>query len=465
MTKDLVKHNINFLEYPLWFQDDRFAETHPDGYVWKDLEGYEYRSGYKVPVKTDAIFLLYLMLQCQRNNYTQELRLTRYQVVRDCGLLVDSKWYDRLEDSLKRWKSVNIFFQGIFYDGKTYHAINYGILDYWSVDEKTKELKITFASSFIQMMLGKGFFKFINFSEFKQLRSSLATRLYEILIKSYQGRDEWPIEAGLLAQKIPMRERYPAHIIPKIQTAIERINKSTNLCFDFSTRRSKKDHKKTILVFRQVSPAVIPVQALTPEKKPAFVLPQLDDLKALVALLPEARREHQTILEMIVRAYEKHGLAYVARNIRYTNRHAKRNYRPYLIKALHEDYGLAMQEDEEIRRQAEAEQAVKVGVEKEKQAEADRRRKLEKERRKLEEEVNARAKVYMETLDEEQRKELDRQAIASLEPTMQRLILEKRLGWRIMHNLALLKTAVLWLEEETKKENAQIPAESAEALI
>jgi len=48
---------------------------------------------------------------------------------------------------------------------------------------------------------------------------------------------------------------------------------------------------------------------------------------------------------------------------------------------------------------------------------------------------------------------------------MQRLILEKRLGWRIMHNLALLKTAVLWLEEETKKENAQIPAESAEALI
>ena len=143
MTKDLVKHNINFLEYPLWFQDDRFAETHPDGYVWKDLEGYEYRSGYKVPVKTDAIFLLYLMLQCQRNNYTQELRLTRYQVVRDCGLLVDSKWYDRLEDSLKRWKSVNIFFQGIFYDGKTYHAINYGILDYWSVDEKTKELKIT----------------------------------------------------------------------------------------------------------------------------------------------------------------------------------------------------------------------------------------------------------------------------------------------------------------------------------
>lgn len=444
MTKDLVRHNINLLEYPLWFQDDRMAETQADGMTWKDLDGFIYRSGYKIPVKTDAIFLLYLLLQCQKAGYAEEIRLTRYQVLRDCDLDFDSKWYDRLEDSLERWKMVGIKFEGSFYDGHNYQAINFGIIDSWSIHEETKELKVVFSPSFIKMMLGKGFFKYINFTEFKKLRSSLATRLYEILTKSYQGREEWSIESGLLAQKIPMAERYPAHIVPKIRAAVNRINRSTGMCFNFSTRRSAKDPKKIILVFQKV-PEAAPASQPEPAKKPPFVMPQTVDLKALVALLPLERREQRTILEMIIRAYEKHGLQYVSRNIRYANRNAKKSYRPYLIKALHEDYGLAMQEDEEAQRKETAQKVQKVNEEEAKRAADNRRHQLEQE-------AHERAKTYIAGLNEEQRKELERQAIGSLVPDMQRLVLEKRMGWRIMYSLAMEKTATRWIDEAKDKE-------------
>jgi len=58
MERENVKQNINFLEYPLWFQDEVSAANAEQGIVWKDREGFVYRAGYKSPVKTDAIFLL-----------------------------------------------------------------------------------------------------------------------------------------------------------------------------------------------------------------------------------------------------------------------------------------------------------------------------------------------------------------------------------------------------------------------
>ena len=120
MKKDLIRHNINFLEHPLWFQNDRLAENSLSGITWSDEAGYTYRCGYKMPVKTDAIFLLYLLLQSQENNYTEVITLTRYQMLKDCGKGHSKVSYDRLEDSLERWKMVGIKFEGTFYNGKAY---------------------------------------------------------------------------------------------------------------------------------------------------------------------------------------------------------------------------------------------------------------------------------------------------------------------------------------------------------
>lgn len=444
MDKELVKHNINFLEFPLWFQDERAAEM-TRGQTWQDREGYIYRAGYKMPVKTDGIFLLYLLLQCQRNNYVPDLVLTRYQVLKNCGLVLSQVWYDRLEDSLERWKMVGIKFDGTFYDGKAYSAMNFGIIDSWKIDEETKNLKIRFSQEFLTMMLGKGFFKYINFTEFKQLHSPLATRLYEILCKSFHGRDLWEIEAGKMAAKIPMKELYSAHIVPKIRAAIVRINKSTAAKFEFMTRPSETEQKKTILCFRKLAEA-----APLPKGKPkqGIEIPQAHDVKALIELLPENRRKQQTILEMVIGFHGIQGAAYVERNIRYTNKYAPDNYRAYLLMALRGDYGLAMQEDEEAKRHVKAQTTKKVD-------DAAARHVEELHRRKIEQENQKRARAYIDTLTSEAKSELEREVIAGMEEKIQNIIRTNGMGAKTLLSLAMERVAIRRLGVTIATDNKQ----------
>jgi len=436
-TKNMVRHSINLLEYPFWFQDERLAESTKEGTIWKDEAGYTYRCGYKAPVKTDVIFLLYLLLQSQKNNYAQKVQLSRYQIIQNCGLQRNSKWYARLEDSLERWKMVGIKFSGAFYDGNNYQTINFGIIDSWSIHEETKELTVIFSLSFIEMMLGKGFFKYINFSEFKQLRSPLATRLYEILCKSFHDRDTWEISAIKMAEKIPMKERYPAHIVPKIKTAINRINKCSDTKFLLETRT--KDRGQTILCFKKTVAAKTLLPFHQPEKE-SFTMPDKPEIIVLINLLPESRRSQKTILEPVIAFYEMRGVDYVARNIRYTNKNAKSNYRPYLLKALQNDYGLAMQEDEEAARQVIAQEAMKA-------QEVAQTEAVEQQRRKEQEANKKRAQAYIESLSEESRSDLQAEAIAKMSDNIKEIVLKKGLGSKIMLNVAMESIALQRLAE------------------
>ncbi len=451
MERENVKQNINFLEYPLWFQDEIAATNAEEGMIWKDREGFIYRAGYKPPVKTDAIFLLYLLMQSQRNGYNQELTLTRYQILNDCGLDDSAKSYSRLEDSLKRWKMIGIEFVGTFYDGESYSTINFGIIDSWSVHEKTKELKVVFSPSFIKMMLGKGFFKYINFTEFKRLRSPLATRLYEILCKSFHGRDTWEISAAKMAEKIPMKERYSAHIVPKIKTAINRINKCSDTKFLLETRT--KDRGQTILCFKKTVAAKTSLPILQPGKE-AFTIPDKPEITILINLLPEPHRSQKTILEPVIAFYEMCGTDYVARNIRYTNKNAKNNYRPYLLKSLQNDYGLAMQEDEEAARQVIAQKAMKA-------QEVAQTEAAEQKRRKEQEENKKRAQAYIESLSGESRTDLQAEAMANMPDSIKEIVLKKGLGSKIMLNIAMENIALQKLAEINASKPVQPTLEMA----
>lgn len=183
MGKELVKQDMNFLEYPLWFQDCRLAEQE-EGSVWEHQNQrglYVYRAGYKMPAKIDYIFLLYLLMQSQKEGWKKDLELTRYQVLRGCGMQPNKKFYERLEDSLKRWKMAGVEFRGTFYDGKSYEILNFGIINDWGLDRHTKKLKIGFNEKWLLKIRNSGFYKMINFEVIKKLRSPLVARLYEII--------------------------------------------------------------------------------------------------------------------------------------------------------------------------------------------------------------------------------------------------------------------------------------------
>ncbi len=349
MSTELVKQNINCLENPLWFQDEQLAQTSEDGYVWRNDKGYIFRAGYKPPVKTDGIFLLYLLLQCQRENWSDEITLTRYQVVNGCGLSHSQVWYNRLEDSLRRWAMVGVEFHGVFYDKKEYDTIFFGIVDSWKIEKGTKLLKVRFSPQYLEIMRKTTFCRYLNFDQLKTLRSPLATRLYEILIKNFKDRFIWEIEATKLAEKIPMAEKYPAHILSKIRPAINRISKHTDMQLSLDTR--KNDEGKVILIFQKHSPeesktkieskpkriarAIQPILSENPppEKKKDFTMPQDKDYEKLLLMLPFERKGQKSLQEIIWSFFKKKGFEYVKWNIKYSSEKAGRNFPAYLTKS------------------------------------------------------------------------------------------------------------------------------------
>lgn len=76
MTEKMIKQDINLLEYPLWFQDECEAENLEKGFIWKHPNGkFLVKSSFKSPVKTDNIFLLYLLGQSQRQSWKDGMSL------------------------------------------------------------------------------------------------------------------------------------------------------------------------------------------------------------------------------------------------------------------------------------------------------------------------------------------------------------------------------------------------------
>ncbi len=246
MSKDeIIKHDKNFMEYPLWFQNVKLAEKSKDGYVWKDLEGYTYRAGYKPPVKKDFLYLLYFLMICQEKGWQDKFYLTRAQVLKGCGLRLDKREYDRLEDGLERWENVRIRYSGTFYDGKNYKTLSFGIIDSWGIEKESKRLWIRLSPEWLLQQKESRMFELINFAKIKQLSDPLATRLYEILIKQFYNRREWRIDAVKLAKKIPLERKYPSDITPKIQTAIKRITKNTDIAVNLTVDKQPGKHTYT----------------------------------------------------------------------------------------------------------------------------------------------------------------------------------------------------------------------------
>jgi hypothetical protein len=254
-----------------------------------------------------------------------------------------------------------------------------------------------------------------------------------------------------MAEKIPMKERYPAHIVPKIQTAINRINKCSDTKFLLETRQI--DRGQTVLCFKKTvaEKVLLPFHQL---EKESFTIPEKPEITVLINLLPEPRRSQKTILEPVIAFYEMRGADYVARNIRYTNKNAKNNYRPYLLKALQNDYGLAMQEDEEAARQVIAQEAMKA-------QEIAQSEAVEHKRRKEQEENKKRAQAYIESLSEESRSDLQAEAMANMSDSIKEIVMKKGLGSKIMLNMAMENIALRRVAESNASKPVQQTLEMA----
>jgi hypothetical protein len=346
MGNDLIKQDINFMENPLWVLSE-----HPQKElrITNDRGEFLITSGQKLPERIDMIFLLYLLKISQKSGYVQKLELTRYEILTECDLNRSEINYERLEESLNRWKFVGIKFKGTFYDNREYLTKAFGIINEYAIDKNTKKLKIEFSKSFLEMVKGTNYCKFIDFKKYIRLRKPVACRLYELLLKTFLNRQEWEIEAMKLAQKLTLGEGgkkklYPADIKIKIDPAVNEINEKTELRIELETR--KNENKQVIFRFKLIKNIEI-------EKQES----ENNELQLLIEMLKDEYKDSKGLQYYLKRYYLKNGYDYVKYNIMYANKKASRAYVGFLKSALEENWGNELRlENEKQQKQKELEQ-------------------------------------------------------------------------------------------------------------
>ena len=208
--------------------------------------------------------------------------------------------------------------------------MQFGIIDDWDIEKHTKRLRVRFNPKWLLCIKQSQFFQLIKFEDIKNLNSSLALRLYEILIKAFRSRDTWEIDALKLVAKIPMAQKHPSHILPKIRIALAQVKNHTSLKISMTMRRPERG--KAIIGFHKENKNI-------DTKKPAPVLIP----EELISLVAEEQCSDK-VKKLIAYWLDEKDIKYVKRNIVYTNQHSnkKDGYCGYLARALEHDWGDAV---------------------------------------------------------------------------------------------------------------------------
>lgn len=368
MGNELVKQDINLMENPLWALSEN-----PSKEIKINNERGEYvlRSGYKVPERVDMNFLLYLLMVSQKKGYIKTIELTRYDVLKSCGMGARDRDYARLEDSLQRWKLTGISFRGNFYDNKEYLVKSFNILNGFSIDKKTKKLKVKLNEDFLLMIKNSNFCKYIKFDEYKKLRKPISSRLYELLLKTFKDRQEWEIEAFKLAEKLTIQARgnrklYASDLKVMLIPAINEINKKTELEITMDTRKNQQD--QTIFKFKILKELQIIQQEIKSEN---------DNIKSLTEMLREGFKENKNLLEALRMHFNKFGYDYVKNNIIYANLNSQKAYIGFLKNALKENWGDEIKQAEAKKLEETKRKEIKLEEKRKREAEEDRKREQE----------------------------------------------------------------------------------------
>ncbi|RLB06268.1 MAG: hypothetical protein DRG59_08045, partial [Deltaproteobacteria bacterium] len=206
--------------------------------------------------------------------------------------------------------------------------------------------------------------------DYKFLRSlrPIAARLYELLSVKFYGHAEFiQYRYSTLCKLLPVKQRrYYSDAKRQLNPAHEElVRKGFLLSYEWTPVSGVRNDWYIRYVPNPKFAEVIDISPATetlpesPDEKKDSSSHKIQDLLKMVT---EKHQSKKTIERTIAKACKKYDFERIARNIRYANSNCKKNYRAFLIKALENDWGLELQEDEEARKeilQKEAEKARK----------------------------------------------------------------------------------------------------------
>ena len=250
-NKNLIRSDQHFLDFPLWALDDRLNKL-KQFTVNTDQGQYILTCGNKPPDATDSLFLYSFMKLAQQENKKTITITNRNKILKMCGMIRCKQSYNRLWESLERWKEVSAKFDGCYYDiDKNKHVkMLFGIIDWAKYDEDAKELTFKFNDVFYKAMKEAKLYRLIDLDYYKMLKRPVSRRLYELMKRKLDNQLTWSCEALKLAEKLTLNLKYPSQIIQKLNPAINEINKNTDIEIELDTR--KTEEKRTIFTFKKI---------------------------------------------------------------------------------------------------------------------------------------------------------------------------------------------------------------------
>jgi len=259
-----------------------------------------------------------------------------------------------------------------------------------------------------------------------RLKSSFSIRIYELL-KQYEKLGERAFLIEELKEKLGILEdqyKLYGHFKAKVlKVAQDELAEKTDISFEYEEIKVGRGVGKIRFIIKSQVPKQTPEQLVFPESSviPITVEKPMDpQLLKLVEIIPQAFRDKESLKNIIQTAFVKYGFEYVMRNIVYANEKSNAvkpgsnlekgsNYRVYLSKALHEDYGLAYHEDRESKK--EVEETYHKAV-----SEAEKKKNQEMAVIRIEQENREKARAFMKSVAQETVKNFEVEAQKRLSP-------------------------------------------------
>lgn len=362
--KAVFKQDLNFLVYPSWFQVSRAN----DSLQWKDPAGYLYTAEYRAPDQVDQLFLNYLLMRSQQEDYQAKLDFSRYEILKGCGAPVNPQYLRRLEDSLQRWQRVSLQFNGCFYDGRNYVSAAFRVLDSFRIRERDQRLEVCLNRDYLEHIQRSTYFKYLDFNYYRLLRRPVSRRLLELLTHAFKQSSQWKLPLVELGRRLTLYSRkrrnrkgeeerviYPSDVLTAVKAAVDEINSlSTNTEQLWEMGMDPReiyaityevDKKKKNIEFHR-APLSHLFDELVQDRSQQepnrdFEEPRLEELLRFL------RRNSRPLRELVTKYYRSHGYDYVKWNIFYANRNGARNYVSYLKLCLQHNWAQEFREEYE----------------------------------------------------------------------------------------------------------------------
>ena len=236
------RDEMNLAEYPITL----LAERVPPGLktiAFKDRHGTLTVSGsdaYGLPAAPDAdVIVALLHLTKTRNDFTAPtVPFSRYEVLKLLGWPDKGRHYRRLDESLRRWVGVTLYYEGTWWDNSIKCRVDesFHILERVSLfdQEARRTLRarqqplplasFTWNEVFFASCQANNL-KRLNLDIYFGLKSAVSKQLYRHLDKRFHLRPEWTYDLCELAfEHVGMSRNYTASLLKaKLQPALEEL--------------------------------------------------------------------------------------------------------------------------------------------------------------------------------------------------------------------------------------------------